>query len=192
MRTIPHDRLVIVTSEENTRSEDFARIMEAGRMAGEPVETVLVDKFDLMSAFQAMVEAFRRREAAHEEVAVNISGGTQLLADAALLAAFHTGVECYHIAESARRLPVLRGVEITDPLTKGQKDALLTFEEGMSIAQAMAMAKGRHGLMEDLMGLRRAGAIESRQDGDQVRLHLTRKGERMLRPLSRRKRDEIT
>lgn len=189
MRAIPHDRLVIITSEENTRSEDFARILEAGRMSGAPVETLLVDKFDLMSAFQAMVEAFQRRRTAREEVAVNISGGTQLLSDAALLAAFHTGVECYHIAESACRLPVLRGVEITDPLSKGQKDALLAFEDGMSMQKAMAMAKVHQGLMEDLMGLRKAGAIESREEGERVRLYLTKKGGRMLRSLGRRGQD---
>src|SRR3972149_2550105 len=55
-------------------------------------------------------------EASAGDVRASVSGGTKILADATLLAAFQEGVEAWYFDPEPVRLPVLRGVRIHDVL----------------------------------------------------------------------------
>ena len=124
LRWLPYDRLVLVAGGRSLRERGFRRIQEAERAAGGRVEVVRVDPFDLASCFRGTLEAIERHRRAGDEVRVNVSGGTKVLADGALLAAFQAGVEAWHCEDKAMRLPVLRGVRFEDRLTPTQQAVL--------------------------------------------------------------------
>ncbi|MEM0448532.1 MAG: DUF6293 family protein [Methanomassiliicoccales archaeon] len=188
MKAVPHDALIVVTSEENSRTEQYKKILEAANMANVPVELLLVDKFDFLSTFHRIVDCISTHRKRGDKVALNVSGGTRILADAALIAAFNTGVECYHIADTVRRLPVLHGVTIMEPLTREQKSILLNLEDGIEVKEAIKLAKDDPRFMDELLKLKKAGVVETRSDSEKVRLFLTDKGQRVLRSM-RKKRD---
>lgn len=183
MRAIPHDRLVIVTSEDNTHLEDYEQIMDIARISGVRMDTLLVDKFDLMSSFQAIVGAIRERMKAKDSVFINISGGTPLLADAALLAAFETGVEAYHVGEVAVRLPVLRGVSIEEVLGAEERKALLAYRPGLRLQDIKALGPRGEDLTATFLKLKRMGLVLARLDARGTIICLSPKGEYYKRGL---------
>lgn len=133
MRALGHDRLVLITSEDNTFRDDFSEIERVCDIASTPMEVLVVDKFDLLQAFQKIADSIESRKKAREEVVVNVSGGTGLLSSAAMLAAFQTGVEAYHVDDRVVRLPVLRLPGMGERLDPRQVDVLLRLREGMRL-----------------------------------------------------------
>ena len=107
LRLMPYDRLVLVAGRDTFRSAGFRRLK-----ALEPeLRTVRVDPFDLTDALESIREAVRRA-AAEGPVRISASGGTKILTNAAILAAFQEGVETWYCDPEPVRLPVLCGVRI--------------------------------------------------------------------------------
>ena len=107
LRLMPYDRLILVAGRETFRSAGFRRLK-----ALEPeLRTVRVDPFDLTDALESIRETVRRA-AAEGPVRISASGGTKILTNAAILAAFQEGVETWYCDPEPVRLPVLCGVRI--------------------------------------------------------------------------------
>lgn len=125
MRRFGYDRLLLVGGPDSFRSEGFRRVREIEAQAGGQVETATVDPRDFAACFRAVASALARFPATSHEVRLNVSGGTKVLADAAVLAAFHAGAECWHIeGDDAVRLPVIRGFRFVDALTEAERKVL--------------------------------------------------------------------
>ena len=104
---MPYDRLILVAGRETFRSAGFRRLK-----ALEPeLRAVRVDPFDLMDALESIRETVRGA-AAEGPVRISASGGTKILTNAAILAAFQEGVETWYCDPEPVRLPVLRGVRV--------------------------------------------------------------------------------
>jgi len=107
LRLMPYDRLVLVAGRDTFRSAGFRRlkILEPG------LRTVRVDPFDLADALESIRDTIRRA-AGEGPVRISATGGTKILTNAAILAAFQEGVEAWYCDPDPVRLPVLRGVSL--------------------------------------------------------------------------------
>ena len=107
LRLMPYDRLVLVAGRETFRSAGFRRlkVLEPG------LRTVRVDPFDLTDALES-IRGTIRRAVGDGPVRISASGGTKILTNAAILAAFQEGVEAWYCDPDPVRLPVLRGVSL--------------------------------------------------------------------------------
>jgi len=108
LRLLPYDRLVLVAGRETFRFAGFRRlkVLEPG------LRTVRVDPFDLTDALES-IRVTIRRAAGEGSVRISASGGTKILTNAAILAAFQEGIEAWYCDPDPVRLPVLRGVSLT-------------------------------------------------------------------------------
>src|SRR3989442_12586193 len=107
LRLLPYDRLVLVAGGETIRSAGFRQIRALEPALG----SVRVDPFDLMSALES-IRGMIRLAATDGAVRISASGGTKILTNAAILAAFQEGVEAWYCDPYPVRLPVLRGVSL--------------------------------------------------------------------------------
>ena len=107
LRLMPYDRLVVVAGRETFRSAAFRRLkgLEPG------LRTIRVDPFDLTDALES-IRGTIRRATGEGPVRISASGGTKILTNAAILAAFQEGVEAWYCDPDPVRLPVLRGVSL--------------------------------------------------------------------------------
>jgi hypothetical protein len=180
MRALGHDKIVIVTSEENTRSDAYRELLEINALASTPLETLLVDKFDLMAAFLALAKHIEEAKERKELILMNVAGGTRALSVAATLVAFQCGVEAYHIEGQVMRLPQLNLVSIGERLTEEEKEVLAEIHEATSveaIGRACASISDFERRKQVLLGLRRKGLLTSSGDGKGIMISLTSLGE---------------
>ena len=107
LRLMPYDRLVLVAGRETFRSAGLRRlkVLEPG------LRTVRVDPFDLTDALES-IRGTIRRAVGDGPVRISASGGTKILTNAAILAAFQEGIEAWYCDPDPVRLPVLRGVSL--------------------------------------------------------------------------------
>ena len=118
LRLMPYDRLVIVAGRETFRSTGFRKLK-----ALEPsLRSVPVDPFDLAGS----LEALRRTilDAGRDgTVRISVSGGTKILASAAILAAFQQGVEAWYCDPEPVRLPILHGLRLNEAFAPPERIA---------------------------------------------------------------------
>ena len=124
LRSIPYERLAVLAGGKSLKEPGLRRLESAERAAGGSLEVVVVDPFDFRSCFEGTLGVIERHRRAGREVRVNVSGGTKVLADAALLAAFQEGVEAWHCEDRPVRLPILRGVSFADRLNVADRAVL--------------------------------------------------------------------
>jgi len=129
LRWLPYDRLVLLAGGKSLREPGLRKLQAAERAGGCTVEVVRVDPFDFTSCFYGALGAIERTRKAGHDVRVNVSGGTKVLADAALLASFQAGVEAWHCEDRPLRLPVLKGVTFPDYLRPVHKAVLASVEK---------------------------------------------------------------
>jgi hypothetical protein len=177
MRFIAYDRLVLITSQDNTFTSDYRQLLDLNALAGMTVETLIVDKFDLMEAREAIASRVRELQRGNHEVALNVSGGTRILSSAAILAAFETGIDAYHASDRLVRLPVLKKVSFEERLTAQDRDALLAVRDSESI-NGLRMRQGQEGglILGPVLRLKKMGLVEARVGRDGVRVCLTALG----------------
>jgi len=121
MRQLPYDKLVLAGDDRVLESDAFARINDLEEMAGHTIDFESVDQDDFMALVDGVSEILSRHgDSGKNHVVLNISGGSKLLGDAALLAAFRVGVETFHIDERITKLPILRGATASDRFTPSQ------------------------------------------------------------------------
>src|SRR2546422_7156080 len=135
LRSIPYERLAVLAGGKSLKEPGLRRLESAERAAGGSLEVVVVDPFDFRSCFEGTLGVIERHRRAGREVRVNVSGGTKVLADAALLAAFQEGVEAWHCEGAPVRLPVLKGVSFGDSLSSGQKAVLSVIDKPQTTSQ---------------------------------------------------------
>ena len=125
MRLFAYDRLALLGGPRSFRSEGYRRLRDLEAQVGATVETIAVDPWDFAACFRAAVDALGRYPAERFDVRLTVAGGTRVLADAAVLAAFHQGVDCWYVShETSLRLPVLRGFRVVDALTEAERTVL--------------------------------------------------------------------
>src|SRR3989449_11088534 len=135
LRSIGYDRLALIAGGKSLREPGFRRLDAAERASGGSIEVVAVDPFDFRSCFEGALGAIQRHRRAGREVRVNVSGGTKVLADGALLAAFQEGVEAWHCEDRPVRLPILKGVTFTDRLSTVQRAVLASAARPRQVAR---------------------------------------------------------
>ena len=116
VRLLPYDRLVLVAGRETLRSAGFRRL----RVLEPALRIVRVDPFDLMGAFES-IRATIRSAATDGSVRISASGGTKILTNAAILAAFQEGVEAWYCDPDPVRLPVLQGVSLDEAFSPAER-----------------------------------------------------------------------
>ncbi len=144
MRMFAYDRLSLIGGPDSFRSPGFRRLRDLEAQVGAAVEATAVDPYDFAACFRKAVGVLDGYSAPRFEVRVNVSGGTKVLADAAILAAFHQGVECWHVeGDAAVRLPVLRGFRFVDALTAAERSMLALVSRPLRSEDVVRSAEGR-------------------------------------------------
>src|SRR2546427_7942981 len=107
LRLMPYDRLVLVAGRDTFRSAGFRRlkVLEPG------LQTVRVDPFDLTGALES-IRGTIRRATGDGSVRISASGGTKILTNSAILAAFQEGGDAWYCDPVPVRLPPLRCVTL--------------------------------------------------------------------------------
>ena len=179
MGTIEHDELVLVTGMENTQRSEYAKILELAKRFNVPVETVIVDIFDFMSCFSSIDCVVRKRQAAKQTVAINISGGLWLLSDAAMMAALNNGCESYYVDDVIRKMPVMLPVlkvNIGERLTAEQKGTLLELKEGTPVSVSRSPGDASEPRLRALRELKNMGILSVDLSSGEARVFLTPNG----------------
>lgn len=125
MRRLPYERLVLIGERGLADSSSFRRIRDFEGLSGHDVdvEAVETDDFmELVNEISAVLQKHARNPSTGERNALvlNISGGSKLLGDAALIAAFRLGIEACHCDHQMTKLPVIRGATALDRFTPAQ------------------------------------------------------------------------
>jgi len=107
LRQLPYDRLLLVGGRDSFRSPAFRRL----RSFEPSLQGVRVNPFDFGNCLRA-IENVVEREREKGPVRISATGGPKILTTAAILAAFHEGVETWYCDPDPIRLPILRGVRI--------------------------------------------------------------------------------
>src|SRR5438034_1520528 len=136
LRLLPYDRLVLVGGRNSFRSAGFRRLR-----ALEPnLEAARVDVFDLGDCLES-IEAWIREARAIGPVRISATGGTKILTMAALLAAFHEGVEAWYCDPDPVRLPVLRGVRLAQAFVPAEQAVMQLLRGRTSLDRFLALVR---------------------------------------------------
>src|SRR5919198_2216299 len=133
MQLLPHDRLIVVGSRDTFRSTAFRWL----RTLEPEVLAVRVDPFDLRECLDAIA---RWVKTARKEgpVRISASGGTNILTLAAVLAAFHEGIEAWFCDGPPVRLPVLQGARLADAFPAAERAILVRLRKATSFEALVA------------------------------------------------------
>ena len=171
LRLMPYDRLVVVAGRDTFRSAGFRRLKDL-----EPsLRFVVVRPFDLLDSLGTVRRTIL--DAAKEgPVRLSVSGGTKILVNAAILAAFLEGIPATYVHDDTYQeipLPLLR-ITYGEGLTAKQRE-VLTFlvknREKDFTETALARALGVHKatMNHHLRELDAKGAIERLPDAKDAR-----------------------
>ncbi len=191
MTKLPYDRLVLVGAEGTEDTDAFLRLKALEEMAGHDVEAVSLGELEFMELTDAVASVLQdlmrpRAPGRPNSVVLNISGGSKLLGDAALLAAFRLGVETYHCEGRVTKLPVLRGATARDRFTQAQIRFMLALgDRQMTLAKLAEKLKptSRLAVERVLRELRKEGLVMAELSSGEVRAQLSESGIEVLRSL---------
>jgi len=167
LRLMPYDRLVLVAGRDTFRSAGFRRlkVLEPG------LRTVRVDPFDLADALES-IRGTIRRAARDGPVRISASGGTKILTNAAILAAFQEGVEAWYCDPDPVRLPVLRGVSLAAAFSPAEGAIALVLHGPIRydrlVAAVAARSFARRTVLGAIRSLAAKGLVELDRDGGTV------------------------
>lgn len=193
MRFLPYQKLVLILSEDSKDTPAFRTIVENEAKAKSSVETLLIDEYDLKDCFRNIsdyiFEERKKDKKKQNQIIINISGGSKILGDAALLAAFEMGVPAYHCEKSrVIRLPVLRGVTLRDRLTESQIAVLQemgTMDTIDEIFEKVGKRLTEETIRKALRGLRKLGVIRTIPSEGKITVELTDAGILILETIER-------
>ena len=185
MRRLPYDRLVLI-GERGEEPSGLSDIRRVESMTGNEVQFVQVDTTRFMDLVDEVCEVVSGLSGGRGEVAMNISGGTKLLADAALFAAFRLGVPAYHVTDRVVRLPVMKGVTARNRFTPLQSQFIAHLAEPSTIPDLVkAMPPHNKQSVERVMReLRRVGLVSAKLESARVAVSLTDEGHEIRRALA--------
>jgi DNA-binding transcriptional ArsR family regulator len=181
MRDLPYDRLLLVLGPATLERRGFRRLCDL-----EPrLETLLVDPFRFEACYRALAETIDALRAGRHRVTVNVSGGTKVLADAALLVGFHKGVPTYHCEGETIRLPVLHGVRVASYLSAKQRRTFAAIDGTTPLSALVHRLTARDmsesSVRQAVQDLRRLGLLDAAVKGGRVILRPSDQGV-LLRP----------
>ncbi|HEX9340340.1 MAG TPA: hypothetical protein VF992_04115 [Thermoplasmata archaeon] len=138
LRLMPYDRLVVVAGRDSFRSAGFRRLKDL-----EPsLRSVVVRPFDLLDSLGTVRRTIL--ESAREgPVRLSVSGGTKILANAAILAAFLEGIETWYCETTPIRLPVLSGVRLGEPFPASERAIMALVRRAVTVDGLVARAGAR-------------------------------------------------
>ncbi len=186
MRTLPYDQLVLVGPDENG-GPSMSRLQKLEELSGRELEFCEIPPGPFMGMVDAICEtlaAFRVVRERRNEVLLNISGGSKIMGDAALFAAFRLGIEAYHCDGVVVRLPVLNGATAKDRFTEPQIALMDLLLDGGSTFQEAIKKMGpdnRASTERAIRGLRKMKLLRSQVKEQVVCLDLSPEGTEVAR-----------
>ncbi len=182
MRELPFDQLVLIGEEDAEERDSFDRIRKLEELSGHEVQFRAIEADQFMTMVDSVSDVLHALS--NEDVALNISGGSKILGDAALLAAFRLGIESYHCDRVCVKLPVLKGATAMDRFTKPQirmLDILAEGERGLPELIDAMQPDSKASAERTLRELKKMGIIESRVEDNKILLGLTPEGKEVAR-----------
>jgi hypothetical protein len=147
LRLIPYDRLVLVGGRDAFRSTGFRRL----RSLETDLHTLRVDPFDLVDCLESM-EGEIRRARTLGPIRISATGGTKILTMAAILAAFHEGVEAWYCDPEPIRLPVLQGIGLASAFSPAEQSIVPLLRSPTSLDRVLNVATGRGFARRTILG----------------------------------------
>lgn len=188
MRRLPYDRLVVILGEDAMEGPGYRHLVEMERLTGKEVDARTVDVFDFSQCLREVTQVLREFNRPPMRAILNVSGGTKILADAAILAAFHSGVEAYHCEDELVSLPVIVGLTLDERFTRSQLAVLGVLRDGDTILDVADRIPehGGHAIRKAVNSLIRMGVLTPHLDRGEVRLRVSEGQESLLHILSGR------
>ena len=181
MRSLPYDQLVLVGEAGEDEPEGLEELRRLEALAGKDVLFERVDGSDfieLVDEISSMISRYARTEGRADEVVLNISGGTKIMADAALFAAFRMGAPAYHVTDRVVRLPVIRGVTAKNRFTPLQAQFIAHLGSRSTLAGMCALMTQRNmqSVERVMRELRKMGLVDASLESGLVVVRLTDEG----------------
>lgn len=189
MRALPYDRLVLVGASGTEESKGFERLRSLEEMSGHVTEVEVVDEDQFLVLVDRISEILSKHasgDRGKNTVRLNISGGSKLLGDAALLAAFRLGIETYHCEGKLVRLPILSGATAADRFTGPQIRMITRIgESAMTLDELIAALEpsSKQATERVIRELRRQGLLRSEARSGKVIVSLSDTGREVLRAI---------
>jgi hypothetical protein len=191
MKSLPYEKLVLVGEASAGDTEGFNRLMRLEEMSGHDIDFEPVDTGGFMETVEGICDVLVRCSKDPESgrpnlVALNISGGSKLLGDAALFSAFRLGTEAYHCDERVTRLPVLKGATTVDRFTMPQVKFIMSIRDGGMLFDELLLTlqpAGRQAAERILRLLRKERLLETELRSGKVHVALSAEGREVARTL---------
>lgn len=183
MRALPYDQLVLVVDQDESDTEELTSLGKLEEISGHAMVLERVEKTDFLSMVEDLCGIILkhgkdRQTGARRDLVLNISGGSKLLADAALLAAFRLGIAAYHCDSDITRLPVIYGATAKDRFTAMQVRFIESVGDGCSLDDLVfrTQARGRQPVERIFRELKKHGLVDAQVNGGKVIVSLTDTG----------------
>lgn len=192
MRSLPYEQIVLIGADGIESSSGFRKISMLEEMAGHELLVEIVDEDDFMELVDAVSAVLVKhsrdpKSGSRSSIILNISGGSKLLGDAALFAAFRLGIETYHCDERITRLPVIKGATARDRFTPMQVGFLAALTDAMMPFDRIidSMKPASKSAVERLMReLRKSGLIKTDVREGRINISLSDMGAEVSRALT--------
>lgn len=189
MRSLPYDRLVLIGEACDEEPEGLQELRRLESMTGNEVRFEQVDTagfMELVEDISGLIDDVARSNGGLKDIVLNISGGTKLMADAALFAAFRLGIPTYHVTERVVRLPVMKGVTARNRFTQLQSSFISSLEGPMRIVDLVQALPphNKQSLERVMRELKRMGLVCPRLEDSQVVVSLTADGHEVRKALA--------
>ncbi len=183
MRHLPYDSLVLVVTED-AEGPSLDKIRKLEELSGHEVIVRVIETGDFMRMVDSISDellalAFDKQKGSRNEVVLNMSGGSKIVGDAALLAAFRLGVEAYHCDRVVIKLPVLKGATAKDRYTTQQirmLDILAKKEVSLSEVIKSMEPNSKSSAERTIRELKKLSLLKSRAKDGKVFLALSPEG----------------
>ncbi|MEM2899968.1 MAG: hypothetical protein QXT63_04180 [Thermoplasmata archaeon] len=151
-RELPYNRLIVLTNVPNDAK--LKEIKEMDEKAGIKVDIITVDAYDFIECFKKVDETIasllpldnrksiksngnkkgneikEKRHRIYDNIFVNISGGTKLLATATLIVCFNRGIKAYHCDSNGKKeIPLINLYEFMENIDKNDCKILQAAKE---------------------------------------------------------------
>jgi hypothetical protein len=197
MKSLPYEKLVLVGEASAEDTEGFHKLSHLEEMSGHDLHFEPVDTSGFMETVDeicdVLVQCSKDPEPGSSNlIALNISGGSKLLGDAALFSAFRLGIEAYHCDERVTKLPVLKGATAVDRFTMSQVKFIMSIkEDGMLFDELLQtlLPAGRQATERVLRILRKERLLETELRSGKIHVALSAEGREVARTIGAARTD---
>ena len=198
MRRLPYEKLVILGTAPDTGSTSLSTVRMLEEMAGHEVEVDELDDEDFLTLVDEVSAVLSKHSLDPEtnkrnSIALNISGGSKLLGDASLFAAFRMGIETYHCENRVTKLPVIRGATARDRFTPMQLELIRAIGRGQVVYDNIVRLMGpasKQATDRLIRELKKQGILGSEFRANRIFVFLTDTGREVLNAIRLAERTE--